>query len=219
MLKRISFFLLGIILVTLVLATVAGKLYGEDFVAEHVYGSVAFLVLWAVFSASALAYLLRRKILKNPPAMLLHFSFLLILAGAFVTRLFGEQGTLHVREGEETAGFVDRDGMSHGMPFTVRLDGFRIVYYAGTRAPMDFVSAVTVTGDDGAMEGEVAMNRILACRGYRFYQSGYDEDGSGVTLAVSHDPAGIAVTYSGYALLLLSMLLFFASRRSRFRQL
>ncbi|MDR1381054.1 MAG: cytochrome c biogenesis protein CcsA, partial [Tannerella sp.] len=40
-----------------------------------------------------------------------------------------------------------------------------------------------------------------------------------VTLAVSHDPAGIAVTYSGYALLLLSMLLFFASRRSRFRQL
>lgn len=220
LLKRTVFFLLGVVLVTLVFATVAGKLYGADFVAEHVYGSVPFLVLWIVFSAAALLYLLKRKIWKNLPAAALHFSFLLILAGALVTWFSGEQGALHIRYGQETGCFTDKEGVSREMPFAVRLNGFRIVYYAGTRAPMDFVSTITISGvgKDDVTE-EVAMNKILSCGGYRFYQSGYDEDERGVTLAVSHDPYGIAVTYSGYALLLLSMMTFFLSRRSRFRRL
>jgi ABC-type transport system involved in cytochrome c biogenesis permease subunit len=221
MLKRLSFSLLGIIIAVLVVATLSEKLYGTDFVAEYVYGSVAFLVLWTVFAASGLVYLLKRKIFKNPVAMALHFSFLLVLAGAFVTRLFGEQGTLHVREGENAVSFAGDDGMPATMPFEIRLNGFRVVYYAGTRAPMDFASAVTITdaGKNKVVDGEVAMNKILSYRGYRFYQSGYDEDEKGVTLAVSHDPCGVAVTYSGYLLLLLSIASFFMNRHSRFRRL
>jgi ABC-type transport system involved in cytochrome c biogenesis permease subunit len=218
--KRISFFLLGLVLAALVLATVFGKLYGADFVAEHVYGSVPFLVLWIAFAVSTLVYLLRRKIWRNPTAAALHFSFLLILAGALVTWFFGEQGTLHIRKDKETACFADNDGTSKEMPFTVKLNDFRIVYYAGTRAPMDFVSSITISGaEKDKITEEVAMNRILSYGGYRFYQSGFDEDENGVTLAVSHDPYGIAVTYSGYALLLLSIVSFFLDRRSRFRQL
>ncbi len=53
------------------------------------------------------------------------------------------------------------------------------------------------------------MNRILSCKGYRFYQTDYDSDEAGVTFTVSHDPAGIAIIYTGYALLLLSLLCFF----------
>ncbi|MDR1116380.1 MAG: cytochrome c biogenesis protein CcsA [Tannerella sp.] len=220
LLKRISFFLLGVMLAVLVLATVFGKLYGADFVAEYVYGSVPFLALWIAFAASVLVYLLKRKIWKKPAAAALHFSFLLILAGALITWFFGEQGTLHIRKDKETACFVDHDGTSKEMPFTVKLNSFHIVYYAGTRAPMDFVSSITISdAEKGKITEEVAMNRILSYGGYRFYQSGYDEDENGVTLAVSHDPYGIAVTYFGYALLLLSIASFFLNRRSGFRRL
>jgi ABC-type transport system involved in cytochrome c biogenesis permease subunit len=208
------------ILATLAAATLIEKRYGTEFAAEHVYGSAAFLLLWLLFSASALLYLLKRKIFKKPAVMALHFSFLLILAGALVTRLFGEHGALHLREGEEAVCFTG-SGEPLTMPFAVKLNGFRTVYYPGSEAPMDYVSAVTVTDAEGRriVDGEVAMNRILSCRGYRFCQSGYDEDGKGVTLAVAHDPVGIAVTYAGYLLLLLSIASFFLSRRSRFRRL
>jgi ABC-type transport system involved in cytochrome c biogenesis permease subunit len=223
--KRISFYLLGIIIAVLILATLSEKLYGADFVAEHVYGSVWFLILWSVFSLSALICLLKRRILKKTVVMMLHFSFLLILTGAFVTRLFGERGTLRVREGEETACFTDNftnnSGMTGRMPFAVKLDAFRIVYYQGTRVPMDFVSTVTITDieTNNVIDDEIAMNKILLYRGYRFYQSGYDDDEKGVTLTVSHDPYGVAVTYSGYLFFLVSVGSFFLNRHSRFRRL
>lgn len=63
------------------------------------------------------------------------------------------------------------------------------------------------------------MNHIARHHKYRFYQSGYDNDGLGTHLSVSHDPPGIAVSYCGYALLLLSMILFFLKKDSNFRKL
>lgn len=51
------------------------------------------------------------------------------------------------------------------------------------------------------------MNHIGQHQHYRFYQSGYDPDMQGTYLSMSHDPWGIGVTYTGYALLFLSMLL------------
>jgi ABC-type transport system involved in cytochrome c biogenesis permease subunit len=221
LIKRISFLLLGAILLTLVLATVLEKICGTDFVSEYIYGTVPFVALWIVFAVFAAIYLWMRKVWRHVAAMMLHFSFLLILAGAFITWMYGEQGLLHVRKGSDASMFTDHDGVPKDLPFHVRLDSFRVVYYAGTRAPMDYVSTVTLSGRDGnsLARGEVAMNRIFPYRGYRFYQSGYDPDGDGVTLAVSRDPCGIAVTCSGYALLLLSVIGFFTDRRSRFRRL
>ncbi|MDR1098815.1 MAG: cytochrome c biogenesis protein CcsA [Tannerella sp.] len=215
--KRISFALLGVILLALVAATVLEKIYGTG----YIYGTVPFVLLWMTFALFAAVYLWMRKVRKHFGTALLHFSFLLILAGAFITWMYGEQGLLHVRKGSDTSMFTDHEGVPKVLPFHVRLDDFRVVYYTGTRAPMDFVSTVTLSGvnGDSLARGEVAMNRIFPYRGYRFYQSGYDADGEGVTLAVSHDPYGIAVTYTGYILLLLSFAGFFFSRRSRFRRL
>lgn len=151
---------------------------------------------------------------------MLHLSFAVILAGASVTWLFGRQGTLHLRTGDPGAtAFAGRDGSEQILPFRARLDDFRIEYYAGTRAPMDFVSLLTLTADDGSLHGEVGMNRILVFRNYRFYQSAYDEDGRGTTLSVSYDPWGIGITYAGYGLLLVSMLAFLCDRRGGFRRL
>ena len=204
----------------LVTATVLEKIYGTDFAAAHIYGAGWFAALWGALTLAALACLFRRKLWRRPAVLLLHLSFAVILAGASVTWLFGRQGTLHLRTGDPGAtAFAGRDGSEQILPFRARLDDFRIEYYAGTRAPMDFVSLLTLTADDGSLHGEVGMNRILVFRNYRFYQSAYDEDGRGTTLSVSYDPWGIGITYAGYGLLLVSMLAFLCDRRGGFRRL
>ena len=106
------------------------------------------------------------------------------------------------------------------LPFSLRLDSFRIVCYPGTEAPADYVSYIHVSGNGReSQKASVSMNRIFSCGGYRFYQSSYDPDGRGSWLSVNHDPWGIGVTYAGYALLGLSMLWVLCSRGGEFRRL
>lgn len=221
LLKRSSFCLLGIVLLTLTTATILEKVYGTDFVNTYIYGSVPFIILWIVTALCGLLYLLKRKLQKHPATFLLHLTFLVILAGALTTRIYGEQGTVHLRKGEAIRSFTNKDNELKTFPFELSLNEFQIIYYTGTRAPMDFISKISVTGDDNNLTttGEVAMNRIFSHRNYRFYQAGYDEDGQGTRLSVSYDPYGIAITYTGYMLLLLSILLFFFAKNSHLRKL
>ncbi len=64
---------------------------------------------------------------------------------------------------------------------------------------------------------EIYMNHILKHRGYRFYQSSYDPDETGTVLSVNHDPAGMMITYAGYLLLFLFIVLSIINRKSFFR--
>ncbi|MBO7068113.1 MAG: cytochrome c biogenesis protein CcsA [Bacteroidaceae bacterium] len=50
------------------------------------------------------------------------------------------------------------------------------------------------------------MNNIGRVKGYRIYQTSFDEDGKGSTFTISYDPWGTAITYAGYLLLALSMI-------------
>lgn len=221
-LKRTAFGLLGILLLILTIATLLEKINGTDFVNEHIYSSVPFVVLWGATAIASLTYMLRAKLQRHPTTFLLHLSFFFILAGAFTTWLCGEQGTLRVHQGEHQDAFIDKKGISHPLPFSVTLEQFEVIYYKGTQAPMDFVSHISVSDPDGnakQVQGKVSMNHIFSYRNYRFYQSGYTEDNEGSVFSISHDPYGIGITYTGYGLLLLSMILFFFSPQSRFRQL
>lgn len=146
----------------------------------------------------------------RPAALVLHLSLALILAGALVTSFSARKGMLHVREGESVETFETKDGKVLELPFSVELEGFDVLYHPGTDAAADYSSRLRFTRNGSVLrEGEVRMNRILSCKGYRFYQTDYDSDEAGVTFTVSHDPVGIAVIYTGYALLLLGLLAFF----------
>ena len=146
----------------------------------------------------------------RPAALVLHLSLALILAGALVTSFSARKGMLHVRERESVETFETKDGQILELPFSVELEGFEVLYHSGTDAASDYSSRLRFTRNGSVLrEGEVRMNRILSCKGYRFYQTDYDSDEAGVTFTVSHDPVGIAVIYTGYALLLLGLLAFF----------
>lgn len=220
LLRNTCFGLTALIIAILAAATIIETLYGTEVAVTYFYGSPVFVALWAAIALSSICYLIVRKTIRRKAVFLLHAAFAIILSGAFITHIWGEQGSIHLRCDDAPANtFTTSDGDTHTMPFHISLDNFTLTYYPGTQAPMDFVSNITIhdgTANDG---GTVSMNNVYSYRGYRFYQSTYDSDGRGSTLSVYHDPCGILVTYVGYALLLISMLLFFFDRRSRFRQL
>ena len=219
-LKSLAFAGTALIIPILAAASVVEKFCGSDFVHDHIYTAFPLLLLWGLAGFSSLLYLLKRRMWRRPAVFCLHLSFLLILLGALLTHLTGRQGRLHLRTGEAPVrAFSGSDGRSEALPFAVSLADFHLEYYSGTAAPSDFVSTLHIEDPDGRTEGIVSMNRILRHRNYRFYQSGYDADGRGTHLSVSHDPCGIAVTYTGYLWLLLSIIGFFFERDSTFRRL
>jgi ABC-type transport system involved in cytochrome c biogenesis permease subunit len=207
--------------VLLASATVVEKLYGTEFATKTIYSSVYFVILWMLIAMFVLSYLFVRRKTLRWQQWLMHSSLVLILAGAFISWLSAETGTLHLRNKENVSCFTDNHNDVKTLPFTVALSDFKIDYYKGTETPMDFVSTLNILDNysHSAITLNVSMNRIGEYKGYRFYQAGYDEDGLGTRLSISFDPYGIAVTYSGYCLLLLSIFLFFTDKQSRFRRM
>ena len=175
--KKLSFSLLGIIVVILSVATFLEKYDGTDFVNNHIYGAWWFSSLWMILALSSFAYMLSRKLQRNLPAFLLHFSFFLILAGALLTSLTAQHGIVHLRMNEPVSAFITNEEEHIDMPFTLTLDTFVVSYYPGTNAEADYISKFTVSSPDGgSFQEQVSMNRIFSYHGIRFYQASYDSD-------------------------------------------
>ncbi len=218
-LKRISFGCLIIMLIVLAAATVIEKTNGTPTARAWFYDNTAFVALWSVIAFSSLAYILARRMWKRFSVFLLHLSLLVILAGAGITWFTAIKGKMQAPQGTAVNVFTTTDGKQHTLPFMLTLRAFDIQTYPGTPAPMDFVSHVTVNNHGNNVAGTVSMNKVFSYDGYRFYQSGYDAEGRGAIFTVAHDPWGIAVTYTGYGLLLVAMIAVLLDRRSAFRGL
>lgn len=196
------------------------KFYGTAFVYSHIYTSPWVIALWVLVSCSAMVYIMSKGLYRRFITFALHISFLLILTGAVVTHFFALSGRVHLREGAPPTTVLELAGGELArFPFQLSLQQFRLEYYLGTFAPMDYVSSIAIVDDDGKCEGVVSMNNIFSYKNWRFYQSGYDADCKGAVLSVSYDPYGIGITYAGYISLFLSMLLFFFQKKSLFRSL
>lgn len=200
-------------------ATVIEKLFGTDKSFSIVYHNPFFIVLWCLAAVSGLWLLVRRGTIRKPATFFLHISFVLILAGALITMLTGKSGTIELRRGLVTDQWSSDKGFRQKLPFTLQLKDFRIEYYPGSHDPSDYISKVVLKDSRNDTEKEyiISMNNILKYDGYRFYQSGYDDDLHGSVLAVNHDPWGVGVTYTGYLLLLISLIGFFFQKNSGFR--
>ena len=196
-------------------ATVIEKYEGTTFVGEHIYGAWWFVALWAVLTVAALAYMVEQRVYKRSAVMLLHLSFVVILAGALTTHLFARRGTVRLRTGVPEIIYVDKDHKVEHLPFSLTLKEFRIINYPGTDAPLDYQSVIL----HGEKEVLVSMNNIGYIEGYRLFQQSYDSDGNGVLLGISYDPYGIAITYLGYLMLLLGIIATLLSRKTQMRAL
>ena len=218
-LKTISFTLFIVVVAVMVTATIVEKTAGTEYVHTAFYGSWWFAALWALLAVSAFVYMLKRRLFRRPATFMLHLSFLLILAGALVTHVWGTNGTLELSRGQSVSAFLNSEtDMVEEMPFSVTLENFRVLFYPGTHSAMNYVSTISFSKTESVVaSADVSMNHVGKYSGYRFYQSGYSEDGQTSYLLVSHDPWGISISYAGYFFLMLSMFLFMIMPNEGFR--
>lgn len=216
-LKNLILVVATAIILILITATIVESSKGTAFVRQHIYTSAWFVVLWAALAVVAAVYIVLRKNKSNvsTSVLLVHASFMVILLGAFTSWNMAESGTIHLRQNETTSTMKDEEGKTKELGFEVSLKNFNVVNYPGTDAPMDYVTMLTAN----TQEIKVSMNNIGSFNGYRFIQSGYDSDMQGTTLGVYHDPWGIGITYTGYALLFISLIATMASKKTRMRHL
>ena len=222
MVKKIIFILYILVLVCMAAATIVEKSQGTDYAHAHYYGAWWFILIWAVLAALGAFYIIKRKV-KCASSLALHLSFIIILLGALLTHVSAKRGMIHLRIGQPTDTYMAQDeeqGMKEEkLPFSLCLQKFEAKMHDGTNAVADYSSKFTVIDGDDKSEGEVSMNNIYSHRSYRLYQSSYDEDGKGSVLAINADPYGIPVTYTGYALLFISLVWMLFDPKGGYRKL
>lgn len=222
MVKKIIFILYILVLVCMAAATIVEKSQGTDYAHAHYYGAWWFILIWAVLAALGAFYIIKRKV-KCASTLALHLSFIIILLGALLTHVSAKRGMIHLRIGQPTDTYMAQDeeqGMKEEkLPFSLCLKKFEAKMHDGTNAVADYSSKFTVIDGEDKSEGEVSMNNIYSHRSYRLYQSSYDEDGKGSVLAINADPYGIPVTYTGYALLFISLVWMLFDPKGGYRKL
>ena len=107
------------------------------------------------------------------------------------------------------------------LPFSIKLNDFILERYPGSMSPSGYKSDVVLIDKVKNIEKPfmIFMNNILKYNGYRFYQSSFDQDEKGTILSVNHDMAGMVVTYTGYSLLFIFIILALLSRDTIFRNI
>lgn len=205
-------------------ATFIEKYQGTVAAKSMVYYSPLFFLLQFLLVVNFIAAVIKHQYLtrKKWGLLITHFAFIVILLGALVSFLFGEEGILHLREGETSDQISVRtsDGTTyHTLPFTVELVKFTLTRYPGSASPSAYESELLVHVDGKTRHERVYMNNILDVKGYRFFQASYDQDEKGTVLSVNRDVAGRNITYFGYFLLLIGFIFCFVGKNSRFMQL
>jgi cytochrome c-type biogenesis protein CcsB len=138
--------------------------------------------------------------------------------------IYGNKYTLNPPETLSLGGLNFR--ISYGakqlkLPFSIKLRDFQLDRYPGSMSPKSYASEVTVIDNDKNFDFRIFMNHILDHKGYRFFQSSYTitETYEETHLSVNHDVVGTWVTYIGYAMLFLGLLLILFSKNTRFAYL
>ncbi|TVZ51536.1 cytochrome c biogenesis protein CcsA [Dokdonia sp. Hel_I_53] len=106
------------------------------------------------------------------------------------------------------------------LPFSIKLNDFIAERYPGTEnSYASFESKITVEDPENTFDYDIYMNHVLDHKGFRFFQASFFPDESGTILSVSHDFWGTWVTYIGYFLLYLGLMMILFDKGSRFGDL
>jgi cytochrome c-type biogenesis protein CcsB len=224
-----SLVLIILLVVGMTVATFIEAAKGVSVARNMVYNSTWFEVLLALLSVSTIASLFHYRSFSwsKITVPLFHLAFVLILIGAFFTRYTGLEGFMSIREGESSNQIMAESLGPVSLPFNLYLEDFVLERYPGSNSPSSYSSHVIVNDDtqNKSFQYHIYMNHILQYRGWRFFQTSYDQDEKGTYLTVSRDVIGTPLTYSGYFLAMAAMLLslflpgtFFSKQLLKFRK-
>ena len=133
----------------------------------------------------------------------------------------GIEGTPEKVKGGNTELLVSYGAKQIELPFSLKLRDFIMERYPGTNSASSYASEVTLIDPREGINRDfrIYMNNILNYGGYRFFQSSFDQDELGTVLSVNHDFWGTWVSYIGYALLTLGLVLVLFDKKSRFQEI
>src|SRR5690606_1201652 len=147
---------------------------------------------------------------------------------ATTVSMLGGKGIVNPPQQVEVGGlefYLSYGSIELELPFQIRLDEFIAEKYPSTEqnptpSYSSFKSKVTIVEPDGeTWPYEIYMNHVLDKAGFRFFQASFDPDEKGTVLSVNHDYWGTWITYIGYSLLYLGLMLILFDKGSRFGKL
>lgn len=138
--------------------------------------------------------------------------------------LFGQANAIGESQSVEVAGL--KIDVSYGskiikLPFAIHLKDFELERYPGSNAPSSYASDVILLDKEAGLKEpyRIYMNHVLDHRGYRLFQSSYDQDELGTVLSVNYDFWGTWITYVGYILLAFGLFGSFFTKKGRFNNI
>ena len=114
------------------------------------------------------------------------------------------------------------------LPFSILCNDFQLDKYPGSEVASSFASNVTIIDEEKQFKKNqrIFMNHVMDYRGFRFFQSSYDlddpktpENEEGTRLSVNHDYWGTTITYIGYLLMSIGMIMSLFAPVGRFKDL
>ncbi|MFO7655486.1 MAG: cytochrome c biogenesis protein CcsA [Bacteroidales bacterium] len=102
-------FLMVVFAVSLALATFIENDFGSQTARSIIYNAKWFEILLFSGGINIILLAFKRKTYKKPAIFIFHLAFVIILAGAAATRYLGFEGTMKIREGNETSIFYTSD--------------------------------------------------------------------------------------------------------------
>ena len=125
---------------------------------------------------------------------------------------------------------IEQDGLHYNLsygskyiylPFFMQLRDFELDRYPGSMSPASYASEVTLIDEEAGINEEhrIFMNNVLDYKGYRLFQSSYDQDELGTVLSVNRDFWGTWLSYIGYILMGIGMFFTLFIKDSRFSKL
>jgi cytochrome c-type biogenesis protein CcsB len=148
-----------------------------------------------------------------------------------VVRLQGGMNVLPVPEFLTVNGVqlqLEYGAIRKPIPFSVACRDFILAKYPGSESPSSFESYLTIIDNKNHYKSNrhIFMNHVTDYNGYRFFQSAYEldnpatpENEEATKLSVNHDSWGTNLTYLGYLLMAIGMLLSLFAPKGRFREL
>ena len=201
------------------IATFVENDFGTASARYYVYSALWYEALLVFSALNIILVVMKTKMVLHVSRFIFHIAFVLILIGSGLTRYFGVDGVMKVRENANSSTiFSSEKNQEITLPFVVHLKAFELTRYYGSRAPSEYASEVHIVDGDKQLDAIISMNNTLTYKGYKFFQTFYDPDEKGTILSVTKDP-GMEVTYIGYAFLFLGLLMNFFDKKSRFRKL
>ncbi len=193
--------------------------FGSGIAKELVYNSHWYLFTLLLSAINLILVIYKTKMYRVKSRVLFHSSIIVILFGAFITYVYGIDAEMNIREGEKS-NIIVVDHQNMKIPFFIELKDFKLTRYPGSRSPSEFSSIIVLSDkqENISFEREISMNNTLVYRGYKFFQTSYDNDELGTILSVNKDP-GVEITYFGYFILFLGLLANLFDKKSRFQYL